>query len=545
MSGRDGARGDGARGDDDESDGCPGPDGARGDGGEDGRDGGPDDGGPEGVARLPRIPTPRKPAEDGDWPARASVPRPRTGAGGDAETAAEPAAGPRTERMERTEQAERAERTARSAPDAPADPDRPAEGAGPDAAPEYDHVLLKSLLGAWALAACSAEETTALESHLTRCGACADEALRLRDAVGLLHHEDSLDLDPTLRSRVLDGCLDRRPARVPIPEWAVPYDAESARLEALLHDMAEAEWRAPVRLRWFDGRASAVRETTVAGVIGHLLAVDGLVAVALGLPDPLAALPLPKAAGPSARTEALWSAGGLPDLEGAFGGVPGAAARPGRAAEARADPEAEAYGGLFTGHAAAPAARAVRARWRDQGHTLLRTISFAGPGVTGLDVAYHDFRLPLKDALLERAFECWVHAGDIAEAVDYPYEPPAGPHLNLMVDLAARQLPGTIAHRRRAGLAAPARRLSAAGAPGRTLHLEVEGAGGGHWYIPLDSPGTAATPEAAVAHVALDGAEFCQLAAGHVPPQEAAAGQEGDREAIRDVLYAAASLSRL
>ena len=48
-----------------------------------------------------------------------------------------------------------------------------------------------------------------------------------------------------------------------------------------------------------------------------------------------------------------------------------------------------------------------------------------------------------------------------------------------------------------------------------------------------------------VAHVALDGVEFCRLAAGHVPPEEAAAGQDGDREAIRDVLFAAAALSRM
>jgi len=33
--------------------------------------------------------------------------------------------------------------------------------------------------------------------------------------------------------------------------------------------------------------------------------------------------------------------------------------------------------------------------------------------------------------------------------------------------------------------------------------------------------------------------------AGHVPPVDAAAGQQGDREAIHDVLFAAASLSRL
>lgn len=34
-------------------------------------------------------------------------------------------------------------------------------------------------------------------------------------------------------------------------------------------------------------------------------------------------------------------------------------------------------------------------------------------------------------------------------------------------------------------------------------------------------------------------------AAGHVTPEEAAAGQDGDREAIHDVLYATASLSRM
>lgn len=374
----------------------------------------------------------------------------------------------------------------------------------------YDHNVLRSLLGAWALAACSHEETAAVEAHLTDCAPCADEGLRLRDAVGLLHSEDSLDLDPSLRSRVLEGCLDRRPARVPIPDWAAPYDAETARLDALLRDMAEAEWRAPVRLRWFDGEREAERETTVAGVISHLLAVDGTIATVLGLPDPLGpADPLGKGlTGPVERTEAYWQ------LDPATRQSPGA-----------------------------------RDLWRDQAHAVIRSLSFADGdtdgGVGGREVPYGGFELPLRDALLDRAFECWMHAEDIAEAVDYPYGPPVAGHLNQLVDLAARQLPATIAGRRRVGLAAPPRRLTSAGTPGRTLHLEVEGNGGGHWYIPLDSPGATASPDEAVAHVALDGLEFCQLAAGHVPPQEAAAGQDGDREAIRDVLFAAASLSRL
>ncbi|MEU6482598.1 maleylpyruvate isomerase N-terminal domain-containing protein [Streptomyces sp. NPDC046887] len=371
------------------------------------------------------------------------------------------------------------------------------------------HSVLQSLLGAWALSVCSAEETDAVEEHLTACAPCAEEALRLRDAVGLLHHEVALDLDPLLRSRVLENCLGRRPPTIPVPDWAGPYDAETARLDALLRDLGEGEWHAPVELRWFDGLRPASRPTTVAGVIGHLTAVDGLVASALGLdrgPGPRPGPGQGPGAGtPLERTEALWSRW----------------------------PED-----------GPPPTRAVRGPWREQVHTLLRTVSFAGRGAPELAVSYGGFTLPLKDSLLDRAFECWVHAEDIALAVDYRYAPPSGAHLHDMIDLAARMLPTALAERRRAGLAAPGA-LAEAGAPGRTLHLEIEGAGGGDWYIALDSPAALGTPDRKIAQVALDGVEFCRLVAGHVEPEEAAAGQDGDRAAIRDTLLAAASLSRM
>jgi hypothetical protein len=367
-----------------------------------------------------------------------------------------------------------------------------------------EHHVLKSLLGAWALAACAPEEATAVEEHLGGCGDCAQEALRLREAVGLLHRPDSLDLDPGLRTRVLDSCLERRPPRIPVPEWAAPYDAETARLDALLQDIGDSEWHAPVRLRWFAGEDATSRRTTVAGVIAHLMSVDGLVAVALGLDDPLgdagARADRPT---PAARTEAYWRASHFPPT------------------------------------------RSVRTPWREQTHALVRTVSFTEEGTGKPAVPYGDFELPLPDAMLDRAFECWVHAEDIARAVDYPYGPPASRHLHGMIDLAARMLPVVLAARRRAGLAPPARHLVAAGEPGRSLRLEIEGQGGGQWLVPLDSPGAVGSAEHEVAHVALDGLEFCRLAAGHVAPREAAAGQVGDREAIRDVLYAAASLSRM
>ncbi|MEU8589108.1 zf-HC2 domain-containing protein [Streptomyces sp. NPDC048664] len=369
------------------------------------------------------------------------------------------------------------------------------------------HEVLRSLLGAWALTACTPEETAAVEAHLGGCGPCADEARRLRAAVRLLHRPDSLDLDPGLRARVLASCLDRRPPRVPVPGWAAPYDAEAARLDALLDDIGTAEWHAPVRLRWFDGTAPADRRTTVAGVIAHLLSVDGLVAVALGLDDPLG-----RADGgegtPQTRTEAYWRASRFPPT------------------------------------------RAVRVPWREQSRELVRALSLLpadadGPGGGGgpgsaVSVSYGGFGLPLRDAMLDRAFECWVHAEDIARAVHYPYEPPAPRHLHQLIDLGARLLPVALRARRGAGLAAPGDRA------GRALRLQIEGSGGGQWLIPLDSPdGTDVATGPEVAHLALDGVEFCRLAAGHVPPEEAATGQTGDREAIRDVLFAAASLSRM
>ncbi|MFD8511808.1 zf-HC2 domain-containing protein [Streptomyces antimycoticus] len=506
----------------------------------DGRDGpgrGSGPGLPSHPAGPPRIPPPRSAAEDsGHWPGAldGQIPAPRpptadeTPAGRAPESAPKPAAnaepgepapgpdpepalGPDPEpALSRDPEPDSAPEPPASAPlPAPAPPDAPPAAPlaapTPSAAHPLSHDLLRSLLGAWALTACSPEETAAVEAHLNHCPSCAEEALRLRDAVGLLHTEHSLDLDPMLRSRVLAGCLGRRPARIPMPGWAGAYDAEAARLDALLRDMGEAEWRAPVRLKWFDGRRLTGRDTTVAGVIGHLMVVDGIIAASLGLPDPLGA-DAPRS--PQVRTEAYW----------------------------RHEPGAS-YGAGPPG--------AVRELWREQGHALVRTVSFAGRGVAELDVPYGDFALPIRDAFLDRALECWVHAGDIAEAIDYPYEPPASAHLRAMIDLCVRMLPGTLAERRRAGLAAPPRRLVEAGTPGRTLHLQVEGTGGGDWYIALDSPAAVAAPEEAVATIALDQEAFYLLASGHVPPQEAAAGLSGDTEAIRDVLFATASLSRL
>jgi uncharacterized protein (TIGR03083 family) len=400
-------------------------------------------------------------------------------------------------------------------------PPQSAQPPSPPPPPRHDHSTLKSLLGAWALAACSRDEALAVETHLTDCASCAEEALRLRDAVGLLHKDESLDLDPLLRARVLEGCLGRRPARIPVPEWAGPYDAEAARLDALLRDLGDTYWKAPVELKWFEG-APVTRQFTVAQVIAHLIAVDSLVGRALGLPVP----------GGRRTPYAPGSDGDLARFHRARG-------------EHELPVDAwERTAAHWAGHKHLPGAT-LRSLWREQTHGLVRTVSFAGRGAAGLGVADGGSGLPLRDAFVDRAFACWIHAWDIAQAVDYPYRPPAPRDLNRMIDLAARLLPDALADRRRAGLmTSPSRRVPA-GSPGRSLLLEVEGDGGGRWYLPLDRPGVPASADETVAHVAMDSVEFCQLAAGRIEPERIAVGQRGDRAVIRDVLFATASLSRL
>jgi hypothetical protein len=520
-----------------------------------GEGGGPLDGGRgSGNARRPHIPAQREQHGSPDDLPSGPPPRPGAAAGpGPAPAFApipfgSPVPSESPERVEHVEGFRESEEFEEGGNDDRSDqaPDSPDASGPPDAAERplsrigltgswavtahpvlpYDHGTLKSLLGAWALAACSRDETLAVEVHLTDCAGCAEEALRLRDAVGLLHHEESLDLDPLLRARVLEGCLGRRPARIPVPEWAGPYDSEAARLDALLRDLGDDYWTAPVRLQWFDG-APASREFTVGQVIAHLIAVDGLVGRALGLPQQ------------SVDTAA-------DDATERYGLDRPRPVRLDHAAEEvelprSPVPRTEAH---WAAHQHLPGAT-LRLLWREQSHRLVRTVAFAGEGVADLPVDYGDFELAFQDAYVDRAFECWTHATDIAEAVDYPYETPAAGHLRQMVSLAAAKLPGLLAARRRAGLATSAARLVAAGSPGRSLKLEIEGEGGGQWWLPLDSPGAIASPEHQVAHVAMDSLEFCQLATGHVVPERAAAGMDGDRAAIRDVLYAAASLSRL
>ncbi|MFF3641146.1 maleylpyruvate isomerase N-terminal domain-containing protein [Streptomyces sp. NPDC002564] len=377
-----------------------------------------------------------------------------------------------------------------------------------------EHSRLRKLLGAWALHSCSPQEAERIDEHLRECEQCAAEALRLRAAAELLHARTEPELPPTLRAQVLGACLGARAPDVAVPDYAQPYDSETARLDGLLADLAEDEWSAPVTLAWFEDQESVTRDTSVRGVLGHLMAVDGMVSTTLGLPDPVTRTGK-QVTGPRQRTEALWQQMLSPD---------GAAEAP----EEEDGPES------------------VRDAWREQAYELIRLCAFGGGGVADIAVPYGDgVVLPLRLALLDRAFETWIHATDIAEAVDYPYPPPVPEHLRSLISVAVEMLPSILAARRQAGLASPPLPVLEPGAAERSLRLEIEGESGGAWYLPLDTPGGRAGPDNCVSHLVLPEVDFCRLAAGRLSPLQVAAGQQGDRTAIVELLHAVSSMSRL
>ncbi|NYI07748.1 zf-HC2 domain-containing protein [Allostreptomyces psammosilenae] len=362
--------------------------------------------------------------------------------------------------------------------------------------PDRDHEYYRTLLGAWAVDACAPEETLAVESHLTGCVPCRQEALRLRDAAGWLTVEDTLEPSPELRGSVLERCLARRPARHRLPSWAAGYGAEAARLDALLRDLPGHDWLRRVRTPWPSGAAGEV-QWSIADVLCHLSAGDGLVARALGLPDPLdasgsrfgnvslfpsrrATAGAPASAGPTvpdAPAPADPTAPDAPapaDPDGTDGtGRAGPAGPAGPASPtdpvggARTDPRQRTE--LLIAAEADRSDDTVRDAWREQTRAVLQAVGLAGHHVGAVEVEYGTHSVPLRDALVARAFACWIHGTDIAAAVSYPYPAPEPAHLRQLAELGLRLLPGALEHLIKDGRATPR--------PGHYTTVHLTGAG--------------------------------------------------------------------
>lgn len=133
---------------------------------------------------------------------------------------------------------------------------------------------------------------------------------------------------------------------------------------------------------------------------------------------------------------------------------------------------------------------------------------------------------PLRDALVQRAFETWIHADDVRRALGRPSSPPPPEDVSTIVALGVRLLPLAL-------------RSLGRERPGQRAALQLAGAAPASWSVPLASDGDA---DLEVVALRADAVAFCELMASRRDPASFAFEADGDRRAAVDLLAAAATL---
>jgi uncharacterized protein (TIGR03083 family) len=270
-----------------------------------------------------------------------------------------------------------------------------------------------------------------------------------------------------LRGRVLAAALARRGGQTATATFVDPYAAATVRLDERLRGLTPAQWR-----------TRAVGDWSVRDIVAHLGALDRLVHAQLT---------------------------GAPPSVGAGDAVSR------RTAEAIA-----AERGRTPGQ--------TRAGWRAGADRLVSVA--ATPGLAG-EVRLGPMVLSVHGALLQRAFETWMHSEDVAAALGQPAATPPPGHVWQLANEAVEALPVLLG---RAGRAAP----------GRSLRLVLTGPGGGDWLVPLEPGAEVGVPDT---EVTLDVLEFCFVVADRRRPRDMPVGVSGDDRLAGDLLAAASGFA--
>ena len=298
------------------------------------------------------------------------------------------------------------------------------------------HAAVTGLLAAWALDACSVQESAMVEDHLAGCPSCAADADRLGRVAAGLATMAAVPPPARLRDAVLAAAVASRPAAG--EEASTGYATWVERLDTLLASLTPAQWRERV-----------VHDWTVQDLLAHLTATDELLVAQLG---------------------------------------PGVTETPEEPAELDGTLSAGRSAAAIGEHRGRPPER-TRAAWRAQADRLLRDARSTTPGTLDRQVRLTDPRLPrqpLRTALVQRLFETWIHTDDVGTLLGRPPAPPSERQVALIVGFGVRLLPAAL-------------RLVGAARPPHSARLVLTGPAGGDWTIsPAVQRAPARLPDATV-----------------------------------------------
>ncbi|GIF62117.1 hypothetical protein Ais01nite_01520 [Asanoa ishikariensis] len=181
-----------------------------------------------------------------------------------------------------------------------------------------------------------------------------------------------------------------------------------------------------------------------------------------------------------------------------------------------------------TGIARAQSTSDVHLGWQRQAGAIVSALADADPAVLDGRVPLAGrtaIQRPLREALVQRGFETWIHAEDVRAVVAAPPRPPSAAQLSDIVAFAARLLP--------AAMVAAGREH-----PGTAVRLVLTGDGGGTRLVRL-SP---ASGSAVAAEISMPAERFCRLLAGRLTSPLHSADVGGDRDVATDFLTVAATM---
>ena len=283
-----------------------------------------------------------------------------------------------------------------------------------------------------------------------------------------------------LRARVLDAATSaRRPGR-PAVEAEVDEIEEIDEIETLRRTLADIAVLVD-SISAVEATARTIEGWTVAGLVGHLTAIERYFGSVLG----------------------WWNEPALDHVSDHL-----AMTRPTVEISESADFED------------------VRSKWHAATAAVVARLSdLEGRLVERVD--FHAFDLSIRSLLVARTFEVWTHDEDIRRALGHEPAAPDAARLRVMTRTAVAALP--------LGMLLGGRAPS-----GRSVRVVLTGDGGGSWVQSLEFGASPIEVPAPSATLVTDAMGFCRVAAKRLDPRDLAYRYRGEADLIEDVLVAVA-----